>query len=233
MAGKPLAIVSGGGGHVGGAITNALRKAGWTAVVLSRHAAGDDAYACDVIDEAQVSSAIGTITAKYGSISACVHASSPAVEGASLLKTDTRSFDDAIAVAVRGAYLLAKAVAPHMEEGSAFIGITTKLIEPNIALPPVSAYVAAKYGLRGVLRSLASELRAHNVRVYAVAPGFIAGGLNDGVPPAVLDFLASKSGAGTTTAEEVAALVLKLCTVRDAYPTGSSITLSPAEASPL
>ena len=81
----------------------------------------------------------------------------------------------------------------------------------------------AKYALRGFLRALSAE--AKQTRVYAVAPGYMAGGLNAGIPGAVLSFLANKSGAGVAERDDVASLVVELCTRPNAYPSGSSITV--------
>lgn len=234
MAEKPLAIVSGGNGYVGSAIAVALRHAGWNVAVLGRSAeTAEGVYRCDITNERDVFSAVKDIIDRYGAVDACIHAAAPPIVNAPLLETDLGSFETPIIVAVRGAFLLAKAAAPHMKTGATFIGITSKLIEQGMTLPPAGSYASAKYGLRGFLRTFASEIRTRGIRVYAVAPGFLAGGLNEDVPPAMIDFLASKSGAGTTTREEVAALVLKLCTAPDAYPTGSSLTLSPLKTSPL
>lgn len=225
---KPLAIISGGSGYMGSAISAALRNAGWNVAALNRSARKEEgAYQCDITDPVQVQEAIQKITKRYGDISACVHAASPRIVNKPLLETDVESFELPVRIAVRGAFLLAKEVIPQMKAGSAFIGITSKFIEPEIAVPPAGSYVTAKYGLRGFLRTLTSEVRAKNIRVYAVAPGVLPGGLNDGVSPAMINFLASKSRAGTVAVEEVAALVQKLCTVPDAYPTGSSIAISP------
>jgi NAD(P)-dependent dehydrogenase (short-subunit alcohol dehydrogenase family) len=70
------------------------------------------------------------------------------------------------------------------------------------------------------------------VRVYAVAPGFLPGGLNKGLPDAIIKFLGKKSGAGDSTPEDVADVVLKICTEPAFYASGSSISI-PGGISPL
>ncbi len=228
MDGKPLAIISGGSGYVGSAISSTLNNTGWNVAVLSRDTQkSGGAYQCDITNEREVHAVVGDIVDKYGAIDACIHAAATSIVNKSLLAASVESFEIPLRVAVRGAFLLAKAVVPHMKAGASFIGITSKLIESEMVLPPTGSYVTAKYGLRGLLRTLASEVRTKDIRVYAVAPGFLLGGLNDGVSPEMINFLASKSGAGTTTVEEVATLVQTLCTVQDSYPTGSSITIPP------
>ena len=119
-----------------------------------------------------------------------------------------------------------------MAEGAAFIAITSKLIEPGINPIPTGDYVPSKIALREYLRELAKSA-AGNIRVYAVAPGFIAGGLNEGVPPKFLEMFAKKTGAGMATVSDVAKLVTTLCTLRDAFPPASSITVPEEEVSAL
>lgn len=228
---KPLAIISGGAGYIGAAIAEALSSSGWRVVSLSRseHA---DAYVCDVTDEKAVRTAIADITAKYGQISACIHAASPALERTPILSISTKSFDSAMDTGARAAFLLAKEVAGHLIKGAAFIGITTQAIEPGI--PQVSgAYTPSKYALRGFLRVLSAETTQAGVRVYAVAPGFLPGGLNSDLPPQVAEFIARKSGTDTDSQKALAALVVKLCTDGETFPPGSSIAFPSLELSPL
>ena len=228
-----LAIISGGTGYIGSAAGDALREKGWRVISLARQAGGEDVIACDITDAQEVQKTIEYIVRAYGEISACIHAATNHVESTQILDVDPASFDASLTVAARGACLFAKAAAPHMRSEGVFIGITTKLIEPGIVAPPVGAYITAKYALRGFLRSLASDPRMKKHRVYAVAPGFLEGGLNKDLPAAVLDFFATKSGAGRTSLQEVAELIARLCIEKDAFPSGSSIALSPLECTPL
>ena len=234
MKQKPLAIVSGGGGYVGSAIRATLERSGWDVVSLGIRASDDDrVYECDVTNEQQVEDIIKKITRQYGQVCACIHAAAMPIDNRPLLEIDIESFEMSIKIAVRGAFLLAKFVVPHMKAGSAFIGVTTKLIEPEATLPPTGSHITAKYALRGFLRTLASEMQRKHIRVYAVAPGFLPGGLNRGVSLAMIDFLATKSGIGSASVEAVADLVRTLCSEKEAYPSGSSISLPPLRSTKL
>lgn len=219
-----LAIISGGGGYLGSAIRDVLRASGWRVAVLGRHLSeGDMEYLCDVTDEGEVVSTIKKITDRYGVIDACIHAAVGAVDTKEVLTLAPEVFDAQIAVTVRGAFLLAKAAVPHMREGSAFVGMTTKLINAGTSIFPMGSYIPAKYALRGFLRVLAEEVRSKGIRVYAVAPGFLPGGLNKNVPAPVMELLAAKSGVGKNDIKEVAELVKKICTEPDAYASGLSV----------
>ena len=232
---KPLAIVTGGFGYVGKIIVKQLELSGWRVAVLSRKKGTETSaplYRCDVTSEKSVREAVAKIVSDLGGIQACVHAAVAPMENKPLTDISAVSFDTALSTAARGAFLLAKAAVPHMERGAAFIGITTTLIEPAAKLMPMGGYIPAKYALRGFLRAFASEQKARGIRVYAVSPGFIAGGLNRDVPKAVLSLLAKKSEAGETTAENVAEVIVKICTEPAAYPSSSSISV-PGEVTPL
>ena len=225
---KQLAIISGGDGYLGSALCVALERAGWVVAILARHAptVGKLLFQCDITNEKEVSTAIETITKAHGHIDACIHAAAALSVGKiDLLATSAESFDKPIAVAARGAFVFAKAAMPHMKKDSAFIGITSTLIEPGVSAPRLGSYIASKYALRGFLRTLSAEKMSQGIRVYAVAPGFMPGGLNKDLPEAVLKMLASKSGAGETIVEDVAAVIEKICTQPDAYAPGSSISV--------
>lgn len=168
----------------------------------------------------------------YGPISALIHAASPALERIPILSVSTASFDSALNTNVRAAFLLAREATTHMRKDAVFIGITTYAIEPGI-LQPHGAYIPAKYALRGFLRALASETGESGIRVYAIAPGFLPGGLNKDVPKTIQDFLANKSGTNRESHQELAVLVRKLCTGDERFQSGSSIVFPSLAVSPL
>jgi len=230
----PLAIVSGGTGYLGTVIVAELAAAGWDVVSLSRNTSDASAgvYTCDITDERAVHTTLAEIVATRGPISACIHAASPLLERIPILSVSTSAFDSAMDTAVRGAFLLAKETAQHRLSNAAFIGITTQAIEPGV-VQPFGAYIPAKYALRGLLRALSAEGEQGGLRVYAVAPGFLPGGLNDDLPKQMQDFFARKSGTNAESPQEIAALVRKLCAGDSEFPPGSSIAFPSLVATPL
>jgi len=220
---EQIAIIAGGTGFIGKVIAGALKRSGWKVVTLSRRGGGESDLKCDITDENAAREVIRSIADTYGTIDACIHSAAVKIDS-----KDTSGMQTS--VALLGAKNLAAAALPHMAEGSAFIAITTKLIEPGIKTMPTGDYLSAKSALRGYLRELARS--AGNIRVYAVAPGFIAGGLNEGIPVAFLEMFAKKTGAGMTTAEAVADIVKKICIDVAAYKPSSSIAI-PGEVTAL
>ena len=228
------AVISGGNGFLGRAIRTSLESSGWRVITLGRHIGeSDKEYRCDISSENDVRATIAKVVDRYGIIDACIHAAVHTIENKPLTDISAEAFDTQMEVTVGGAFLLSAAAIPHMSKGAAFIGITTKLLEAGMTLMPMGAYVPAKAALRGFLRVLANDTRSRGIRVYAVAPGFLPGGLNSHLPDAVLRLFASKTGAGTASLEETVDLIKTLCTEPSAYVPGSSVAISPIACSAL
>ena len=234
MEHKPLAVISGGTGYLGAAIVAELANAGWRTITLSRSTSADTdtVYKCDVTDEKEVRATISKIISMHGPVAACIHAASPALERVPILSTSVASFDAAMDTGARAAFLLAKEVVGHMQKNAAFIGITTQAIEPGTPQPS-GAYIPAKYALRGFLRVLSAETKEKGLRVYAISPHFLPGGLNDDLPQPIQDFLAHKSGTSSGSSKEIATLVRMLCAGEEKFPSGSSISFPSRAANPL
>ena len=90
-----------------------------------------------------------------------------------------------------------------------------------------SNYAAAKAGVEGYSRSLASELASRNITVNCIAPGFIATDMTDSLPDEQKEMLLSRVPAGRLgEANEVAALVSFLAGNVAGYITGETIHIN-------
>jgi NAD(P)-dependent dehydrogenase (short-subunit alcohol dehydrogenase family) len=78
---------------------------------------------------------------------------------------------DVLVVNLRAAYAACLAVAPHMHPGSSIINVTS--INSLVGFPDNPGYVAAKGGLRLLTKALAVDLGPRDIRVNALAPGYI------------------------------------------------------------
>jgi gluconate 5-dehydrogenase len=180
---KEIALITGGGTGLGFAMAQCMAKAGAKVVILGRREEklqeavkeiGPQASyeVFDVTETGKIPGLIETITSKVGAPTCLVnnagnHLKKPALE------TGDEEFMNVINTHVRASFALSREVAKGMVEkkhGSIiFIASMTSIF----GLPLTVAYSAAKSAYLGLIRTLASELSCHNVRVNGIAPGFI------------------------------------------------------------
>jgi 3-hydroxybutyrate dehydrogenase len=174
------ALVTGGGRGIGRAIAAALTKAGATVTIMGRNlavlhevvAAGDahHALAADVSDRAAMQAAIADAATRQP-IDILV-ANAGAAESAPFLKSDAALFQRMMDVNFMGIVHAAHAVLPDMvarKQGRIIAIASTAGLK---GYGYVSAYVAAKHAVVGLVRALALEVAGKNVTVNAVCPGF-------------------------------------------------------------
>lgn len=218
-------VVAGGGGYVGSAITTQLREAGWRVIDISKRGSG-----CDIADADQVRRTFAIIHKEHGGINACIHAAAPRLIRKSLLELSPEEFDGQLQVSTKGAFNVFQNAVPLLGDNGALIGITTSALRPG-RLENVGSYIPAKYALRGVLRVLSQEL-APKARVYAIAPGFLPGGLNNDLPNEVRAFLSSKLTPPNALGD-IAQLAQELIEGSTEVPSGSSIKMPGREVEAL
>ena len=106
---------------------------------------------------------------------------------------DPALWDEVIAVNVRGPFLCSQAVLPHMKrQGYGRIVDVSSGSAVNCS-PGMAAYSASKAALNALSRTLAGEVRGHNILVNAMSPGFLKTDMNpagtrppiDAVPTAI------------------------------------------------
>jgi NAD(P)-dependent dehydrogenase (short-subunit alcohol dehydrogenase family) len=130
-------------------------------------------------------------------------------------------------VNLSGSFLCAQRAARRMVElggGGRIVNVTS--VHELVPLPQAAAYCAAKGGLGLLTKVMALELAQHGITVNAVAPGEIAtpmAGLED-VDPHTIERPRIPAGR-PGDANEVASLVVWLCSDSAAYVTGSSYVI--------
>ena len=101
-------------------------------------------------------------------------------EGAFENYTDER-WNRLIEVNLNGVFATVRAAVRHMKpRKSGRIIITTSLASTRIEPAIGAAYMAAKAGIKNLMRSVALELAAYNITVNAIAPGYIVTNIGDG-----------------------------------------------------
>ena len=162
-----IAVVTGGAGAIGTAITKALQEAGHRTVVLDR----DADIACDLGSEASTRAAAAAVLERYGRCDVFVHCAA-AFDQVTISDVDAATWRHVQAVNVESALWLVQAFTPGMAERR--FGRIVFITSDTFWAPPTSAllaYVASKGALLGVMRTLAVTLGADGIAVSAVAPG--------------------------------------------------------------
>jgi NAD(P)-dependent dehydrogenase (short-subunit alcohol dehydrogenase family) len=130
---------------------------------------GGSSAVADVTDEAAVERAVAAGVERHGRFD--VLFSNAGISGAVAPIVDYPSdvFARTIAVHVLGAFHVIKHGAPHVPDGGSIV--ITSSVTGLIGPPGVSAYVAAKHGQVGLMRTAAKELAERRIRVNTLHPG--------------------------------------------------------------
>jgi 3-oxoacyl-[acyl-carrier protein] reductase len=179
------AIVTGAARGIGAAIARRLATDGLAVAVIDLDesacapvvqeiaAAGGQAVAvgADVCDEGAVAAAVEKVTARIGAPTVLVN-NAGVIRDNLLFKMTTDDWDTVMAVHLRGAFLMSRAVQGHMTQAR-FGRIVNLSSTSALGNRGQANYSAAKAGLQGFTKTLAIELGKFGVTVNAIAPGFI------------------------------------------------------------
>lgn len=130
-------------------------------------------YVCDVTDEAQVVSMITKIKEDVGSVDILVN-NAGIIMRKPMLDMDASEFRKVIDVDLNAPFIVSKAVIPDMikKNHGKIINICSMMSE--LGRETVSAYAAAKGGLKMLTKNICSEYGEYNIQCNAIGPGYIA-----------------------------------------------------------
>lgn len=182
-----IALVTGASYGIGFALAQAFAQAGATIVfndikqelvdkgVEAYKAEGITAYGfvCDVTSEEQVNDMVAKIEKNIGIIDILVN-NAGIIKRVPMHEMSAAEFRQVIDVDLNAPFIVSKAVIPSMiKKGHGkIINICSMMSE--LGRETVSAYAAAKGGLKMLTRNIASEYGEHNIQCNGIGPGYIA-----------------------------------------------------------
>ncbi len=194
LAGR-VTLVTGGNRGIGRAIALALAEAGADVAIIARDLAACQAVAaeveargrrglawrCDVTRADQVQAAVEAVLARHGRLDVLVNNAGASPFDKPVLELAESEWDAVLAVNLTGPFLVCRAAGPALlrQPGASVVNIAS--IAADTPIPGEAAYSAAKAGLVSLTRSLAQEWGPWGVRVNAIAPGYVATGINRAV----------------------------------------------------
>lgn len=130
-------------------------------------------YVCDVTDEASVKDMIAKIEAEVGTIDILVN-NAGIIKRIPMTEMSVEDFERVIDVDLVGPFIMSKAVLPGMIKKGAGKIINVCSMMSELGRETVSAYAAAKGGLKMLTRNIASEYGEYNIQCNGIGPGYIA-----------------------------------------------------------
>jgi len=171
----PSAIVTGAASGIGRAIGQRLTEEGWQvlAVDLQPDPAGPgDAHEADLTTREGNRSAIEEAVRRYGGIDAVI-ANAGFQHVSPVEDFDEDKWDALISVLLTSPFLLAKYAWSELKKSDAGRFVAIASAHALVASPFKAAYVSAKHGVMGLVKTLALEGAAAGIRATAVCPAFV------------------------------------------------------------
>jgi len=181
--------------------------------------------ALDVTDAASVEAAVARAVATLGPIGVLVNNSGVATTAPAIDLAES-DWDKILDTNLKGAWLMSRAVARGMiaaGTGGSIINIASVTAERTAN--QLSAYATSKAGLAHLTKGMALELARHQIRVNAIAPGYIETEINAGffATPAGEAMLKRIPQRRLGKPEDLDGVLLLLATEASRYMTGSVI----------
>jgi len=228
------------GGGIGRAIALALADAGAHVAVAGHsslsaaEAVADEirgrgrealAFQCNVADAAQVEKFVSEVLTIWGRLDILVNNAGTTRDGLTLRMSE-EDWDTVLDGNLKSTFLMTRAALKPMlkQKGGKIVNITS--VMGLIANPGQANYSASKAGIIGFTRTVAKEVGKKNIRVNAVAPGFVETALTETLGADVKQGIIKDIPAGRLgTPEDVAGAVVFLCGPASDYITGQTLTV--------
>ena len=235
---RQVALVTGGGRGIGRAVSLELAQSGYDVVVtfranrnaaeetveLIRRGGGWGETVCfDVADREETEKQIEELFTRHESVDVLVNNAGETADSLFALMS-IEEWRRVIDTSLQGFFNVTKPVLKRMISKRKGSIVTLSSVSARLGHRGQTNYAAAKAGLEGASRSLASEVARLGIRVNVVAPGLIATEMLQGLPVEMIKQIIPMGRTGLP--EEVAKVVRFLCSNDASYITGQVIAVN-------
>jgi 3-oxoacyl-[acyl-carrier protein] reductase len=213
-----------------------VNEAAAEALAAELRAAGGQALArrVDVTRAAAVDEAVSEVVARLGRVDVLVNNAGIVRDAqlvkwkdgavASLMSDDV--FDAVIAVNLKGVFLCARAVAPHMIRQGSGVILNASSVVGLYGNFGQTNYAATKAAVVNMTRTWSRELGRYGIRVNAVAPGFVGTEILRAMPQKVLDAMVGHTPIGRMgEPEDLAEAYVWLASERASFVHGTTLSV--------
>src|SRR3972149_7045504 len=239
---KRIALITGGRGGLGETISTKMADAGYRVAVTysppnktsnqwlaDMKAKGYDfhAYGCDVADFDSAKACLAKVTAEVGPVDILVN-NAGITRDTTFRKMDLAAWKAVIGTNLDSVFNMTKQVYDGMMDRGWGRIINVSSVNGSKGALGQTNYAAAKAGMHGFTKSLALESAKKGVTVNTISPGYIGTKMVMAIPKEVLDskILPQIPVARLGKPEEIAGLIIYLCSEEAAFVTGANIAIN-------
>ncbi len=234
-----IAVITGGAKGIGKATVQKFAAEGATVIIADFDEVNGSATASevadaggqadfvkvDVSDSESVGNLFGVIEQNYGRVDILVNNAGILLDS-TLKKLDQEKFDKVIDVNLKGVFLCTQATVALMDPEKGGVILNASSVVAHTGNFGQTNYVATKAGVIGMTKVWARELGRKNIRVNAVAPGFIKTDMMVGIPDKVMDMMLQRVPLGRMgEGSEVADAYCFLASDEASYITGATLNV--------
>jgi acetoacetyl-CoA reductase len=242
MADERLALVTGGMGGLGESISTKMADAGYRVVVtyspmntkwkqwledMKQRGYAFSAYPVDVADFEDCAAKCAQIRKDCGEIDILVN-NAGITRDMTFRKMSKRDWDDVMRTNLDSCFNMTKQVMDGMTERAWGRVINVSSVNGQKGAFGQTNYSAAKAGIHGFTKALALEVAKKGVTVNTISPGYIGTKMVTAIPMEILDskILPQIPLGRLGKPEEVAGLIIYLCSEEAAFVTGANISIN-------
>ena len=182
-----------------------------------------ETFAVNVAEAPSVSAGVDAVLAAFGRIDILVN-NAGITRDTLLLRMTEEDWDAVLDINLKGVFLMTKAVVKPMMRARSGAIVNVASVVGITGNPGQANYTSSKAGVIALTKTCAKEMGSRNIRVNAVAPGFIHTAMTDKLPPAARDAMLQLIPLGRPgEPEDVANVVAFLAGPDAAYVNGQTI----------